>query len=96
MTDAEKMKELQASGWFLTRPPHIQAAILRCPPIHLYRIKNSGPGYGPLYSYDGHEGGRVTVTLNLIYEVLLPRRVFGIPLDDLEPLSADERSRHES
>ena len=83
------MKELlKAPGfkkWFDSRPKRVQALIRLFPPNRLYRIKDSGPAYGPLFSWseEGGSGGKLTVKVDIVYDTQMPRQVFGVEPEDL-------------
>lgn len=67
--------------WVRSRPEHVQAMIRSKPPDRLYRIR--GGCRATIYSYE--EDSTVTVEVTGQFNrVLFGRRVFGIPIDELE------------
>lgn len=94
MSDEEKMAKLEAHPWFQSRPPIIQEAIRRYPGHRTYVMPKTNQ-IVQLHSYSEpeQEGGEVTVTVDVLGRTdcpdetwpLIQRRVFGIPLSDLEP-----------
>lgn len=93
------LEELKQTDWYKERPEIIQQAICKLPPIQLYKFKDSGKQC-QIYSFEEPESGKfedVTCTVKktgiggvmakIGLGVLDTNSVFGVPLDDLEPLS---------
>ena len=86
--------------WFDSRPPHVQQRIREYPPGGFYWLKSSGHVVR-LYCYSEDEETQTCDTCQVVvlqehnpHKLLaFDRRVFGIPFDDLEPLSDDEQER---
>jgi len=81
--------KLSETDWFLARPRAIQQAILKYPPGK-YKLKSTGH-IMELYSYEEDEDGSCnTCTGTITYEnnqhLLFERKVFDIPLEDLEKI----------
>ena len=89
--------EFKESDWYKTRPEIIKQAIELLPPTQLWKFKDSGKQC-QLYSYGEPKSGKledVTVTVictgiggamaDMGMGELTKCRVFGVPLDDLEP-----------
>jgi hypothetical protein len=91
MDDEKKEEALVASEWFKSRPRQIQEVCLQYPPWKFYRIKNYGPGFGKLYSFDEGTAGKITVKIDLVHQVTVPERVVGVKLEDLEEVDFDEQ-----
>lgn len=90
------LEELKQSDWYKERPEVIQQAVNTLPPIHYYRVKETGKQCY-IVSYEEPESGQVedvTVTVQktgkggymekLGLGVLDTNQVFGYKLDDLE------------
>lgn len=73
--------------WCRTRPDEVKAAMIEKPMWNYYRIRDSGPAAGTLYCYSEEESGEITATINLYLNTVFPRRVFGVPLQDLIEVS---------
>lgn len=74
------------SEWLAARPAHVRVVAERHPPNRLFRLRGTGQ-YVTVYSVCEHEGGRVTVTVDVTGQyncVTRARRVFGIAPDDIE------------
>ena len=96
MDDEKKEEELVASEWFKSSPRNIQGVCLKYPPWKFYRIKNRGPGFGKLYSFDEGTAGKITIKIDLMYQVDVPERVFGVKPEDLEEVDFDEKAPGQS
>ena len=74
--------------WKSSRPQVIKELCDRFPPYNLYRLKSTGQ-LVTLHSYN--ENGTVTVNVTGEYNlVMFERRVFGVPVDNLEECDLPE------
>lgn len=89
------LEELQKEEWYKGRPEVIKQAVIKLPPITLYKFKESGKQCY-IISFEEPESGKledVTCTVektgigeNIIgLNPLDTNIVFGVKLDDLEP-----------
>lgn len=94
-------EELKQTDWYKSRPKVIQQAMDILPPIHYYRFKSTGKQCF-IHSFKEPRSGKledVTVTVRktgtggplaeMGLGVLDRHIVFGVPLDDLEPIKTD-------
>ena len=80
--------ELYQSEWFKSRPKIVQKAIIDYPPGYFYILKSTGQKVR-LYSYTENKKGCTECTILILKEDNpdredVERKVFGVPLDDLE------------
>lgn len=81
---------VQDTDWYKERPPLIQQKIDAYPPDRLYRQKSTGR-IVYLYSYEEGDDGQcemctITITKRFNPTCVLDRRVFDVPLEDLEEM----------
>jgi hypothetical protein len=96
MTEEERKERhewLLNDSWFKARPEHVRKFIEKWPPYEFYRIKNSGEAFGVLVSYDEEVGGDISVKIDMAYNTLFPRRVFGVKPEYLEIVNVDDSCR---
>lgn len=73
--------------WLAARPDAVREIARQCPPGY-YRV-HGGAFRGRLHSYDENEDGTVTMKVEIECP-LMPRMVFGLTPDDLEPWESDD------
>lgn len=84
----QKQKDTWAT-WVATKPECVQKMCRSHPPDEMYKMKSTGQ-IVTLYSYS--EDGTVTVDIDneITLQLMVPRRVFGIDIKDLEFLTKSE------
>jgi hypothetical protein len=98
-TDDEMMAKIEATAWFQTRPRVVQEAIRLYPNFRTYLMPKTNEIVRiHAYSEGKAPDGKVYVGVDVVGRADAPketwpalrRRVFGIPLTELEPFEPDE------
>lgn len=78
--------------WIASRPDNVRVVAERFEPWCLYRMRATGQRV-TVMSFGEDDEGNVSLTVHVLPEfnfVLVPREVFGIDPDDLEPCELPE------